>query len=177
MAFAFLSYRFREDLTTLKVLHSLVIQLVLGQKRLQPILITAYDKNYRQLNSSVDFAKGLLRLVLDGLPMTFILLDGLDEMLETEGVLLLRVMLELVNDHDNLKVLFSSRPEDDISRFLARKVSPIQVHDGNAADIEAYVDTRASSWLLDLPVSAAVASEIRVLMRKVALHAEGTLYT
>lgn len=176
LAFAFLSYRFREDLTALKVLHSIILQLVLGERHLQPILITAYDKNYRQLNSSVDFAKSLLRLILDGLPTTFILIDGLDEMLETERVLLLRVMLELVKDHNDLKVLFSSRPEDDISRFLARKVSPIRVHDGNKEDIEAYVDKRASAWLLDLPVSASVASEIRKLMGKVALHAEGNLY-
>jgi hypothetical protein len=169
----FPNYRFPQEASALKILHSLITQLILDESNLRHLLISAHYEDYRQLNSSVDFARNLLRQVLDCLSEIYVVIDGLDEMQETERVLLLKAMLALSQDNRDVKILVSSRPEDDITRLLGQKTSSIQVHDANSSDIASYVDNRALYWINELSPGPSQAKDIRNLMRRIALNAQG----
>ncbi|KAL2680381.1 hypothetical protein Neosp_007979 [[Neocosmospora] mangrovei] len=156
------------------------MQFILDNKRLQHLMISAYNNHYRQLSSSIDFMKTLLKQTLDCLSKPFIVIDGLDEMDDRERAVLLQTMLEVLNQNKELSILFSSRPEDDIARLLlAQQTLSIRVHDANHLDIEAYVDGRASSFiselseLSELSTSSAQPQMIRKLMQKVAINSQG----
>ncbi|KAK6225175.1 nacht domain protein [Colletotrichum tabaci] len=56
VASVFISYKFLQDASALKLLHSLIAQFVLDEKDLRQLLISAYNDNYRQLNSSLIFS-------------------------------------------------------------------------------------------------------------------------
>lgn len=102
------------------------------------------------------------------------LIDGLDEMTETERVILLKAILALVGDNKDVNVLVSSRSDDDIKRILGQETSSIRVHDANSLDIVSYVDRRALCWINDLSAGPSQAQDIKNLMRKIALNAQGT---
>ncbi|KAE9583427.1 hypothetical protein CGMCC3_g431 [Colletotrichum fructicola] len=117
-AAVFLSYRFSQECTALKVLHSLIVQFILDETKLRQLLIAAHNDNYRKLKSSLDFVKDLLKEILDCLPSSFIVVDGVDEIEEDERRSLLKTMLALSKETQGLGVLISSRPEDDITRLV-----------------------------------------------------------
>ncbi|KAH6888169.1 hypothetical protein B0T10DRAFT_515086 [Thelonectria olida] len=171
LAFAFLNYR--QKTSPLGVLHSLAFQIVLDNKDLQPKLVSAYDKSFRKLTSSVEFAKDLLKDLLVGSSTTYIVLDGLDEMRDSERVILVQALLDLQDQRKSLKLLIASRAEHDISRLLSGKVEPIRVHEANHYDIQTYVDRRALTLISDLGLDLEVGNEMSQLMKPVATNARG----
>lgn len=173
LAFVFLSYRSPENASALKVFHSIIFQLVLDHMHLQPILPSAHKPEMRQLKSSTRYAKELFKKLLIGLPTTYIVADGLDEVSESERALLLQLLLELTEEQDNLKLLIGSRAEDDISQRLGSQVQLIRVHENNGKDIAAYVDERAATWLKTRWTEPRLAKKIRQLMKPIATYARG----
>lgn len=177
MAFAFLSYQSRNEISTLKVLHSFIFQIATDIDQLQPMVCFAHGSKARQLSSSVEFSKVLLGDMLKTLPATYITLDGLDEIPVLHCIELVNVMLELHDTHDNLHVLFSSRAENDITRRLDCKVQPVHVHHRNSQDIQAYVEKRSMDWLSGLEVDPDDAKDIRTLMENIGKQSKGTEIT
>lgn len=173
IAFAFLTYRHRHDTSALKILHSFMYQLVLDNKCLRPVLISAYNEHYRQLNSSVPFAKDVFCKLIRHQPVTYIVVDGLDEITMLERTLLVKTLLQLQTDVTTLKVLFSSRAEDDLTRLLNAKADSVRVHDHNSPDLAHYVHQKAGEFVTEMGAGLEVASEVHRLMRIVAEKAGG----
>lgn len=174
MVFAFLDYQFRESISTLQLLHSFTWQMALDKEGLQAPLILAYKQHYRRLKSDLGFVKDLFGHFLDSIPTVFIVIDGLDEILQAERLQLLRTILEILQAKSNVKVLISSRPEDDISNLISEEAKPIRVHDCNSHDIEGYVNSRASSLVSDARlVEPGLAQEISNQMKAIAARSEG----
>lgn len=173
IVFAFLTYRHRHEISALKILHSFMYQLVLENKSLRPVLTSAHDEHYRQLNSSVSFAKDIFCKLIRYHPVTYIVVDGLDEISMSERIVLVKTVLEIQSEVTNLKVLFSSRAEDDLTRLLGAKANSLRVHDNNEDDLAKYVQERAGEFVEEMSAEPVVASEVHRLMKIVAEKAEG----
>lgn len=172
--FAFLKYQSRESISTLQLLHSFIWQMALDNEHLQSPLVSAHKREYRRLNSDLNFVKEMFCQLLDLMPTVFIVIDGLDEILQSERLQLLRTMSELLQMKSNMKLLISSRPEDDISKIILKEAQPIRVHDCNKHDIQAYVNRRASSLVSDASFAEPdFAQEISNLMEPIAAKSEG----
>ena len=176
VAFMFFSHQTNHDNYTLTTLHSFLFQLILSNKALRPVLLHAYENDYRKLTSSSEFVEGLLDNILKKSPPTYFVLDGLDEVAETERPLLLRSLSKL-QKFQNLKLLISSRAEHDIALFLGSDCERLQVHESNSQDIADYVDHRTNTWLSGLDMDHGSACEVRRLTKKIAPKSNGGLYT
>lgn len=174
MVFAFLKYQSRENISTLQLLHSFIWQMALDNEQLQGLLISAHKREYRRLNSDLDFVKEVFCQFLDLMPTVFIVIDGLDEILQRERLQFLRTISEILQMKSNAKLLISSRPEDDMSRMISKESQPLRVHDCNKHDIKAYVIRRASSLVSDASFAEPeIAQEISNLMEPIAAKSEG----
>ncbi|KAL9046215.1 MAG: hypothetical protein Q9214_000890, partial [Letrouitia sp. 1 TL-2023] len=150
-----------------------MFQLMIDDKSLRPLLSYNYENNYRKLTSSPDFIKGLLRDILANSPVTFFVLDGLDEIAVTERAILLTALLDLKSQCQNLKLLVSSRAEHDISLLLNSKSDIFDVHHCNSQDIENYVDVRTNAWLSGLDLDRELMVEVRQLTKYIAPKSQG----
>lgn len=174
MVFAFLDYQARESISTLQLLHSFIWQMILDHEKLQPPLILAHKQEYRRLVSDLGYVKDLFGRFLDSVPIMFIVIDGLDEILQEERRQILRIVLEVLQVKTNVKVLISSRPKNDISNIISKESQPLRVHDCNNHDIEAYVNSRAASLVSDDSVSeSGLVQEISKWMKGIGAKAEG----
>lgn len=174
MVFAFLDYHFRESVSTLQLLHSFIWQMTLDDEKLQAPLISAHKQEYRRLNSDLGFVKDLFGLFLDSVPIMFIVIDGLDEIPQVERGQILRILLEILQMRTNVRVLISSRPEDDILNIVSKEAQTLRVHDCNHLDVKAYVRSRAASLVSDASIAeSGLAPEISNLMEKIGAKAEG----
>jgi len=170
--FAFLSYRSSQTISTLKLLHSFIFQFVYENPGLRPILCQAVEAKYRQVGSSVEYNKELLKNLVEE-QSVFIIIDGLDEIAELERGYLLKTLLQLLNDCPNLKLLISSRGDHDILKLLKPHAEVVRVHIENSHDIDEYVKRRIDSWLSTLVLDTHIISEIRRLLRLIATKAKG----
>ena len=144
--FAFLSYR-DPHITTVKIFQSFIFQLLLENPDLQPILSHEFQSNFRKLSSDTTHVRGLLTKLLQIAGFTCVIVDGLDEIEETERQFLLRTLLEVHRDCEDMKLLISSRAEDDITRLLQNEIEPVRVDKKNVEDIRTYVQQRTDEWL------------------------------
>lgn len=150
-----------------------MIQLAIDNKTLQPMVNQAYRDNSRELLNSKGFATNIIKQMIEMLPTTYFIVDGLDEIVEVERTLLLETMLKLHEKHGNLKLLISSRPERDTVMTLTPKVEPIRVEDRNGQDIQAYVKKRADSWLSRLTLEPRDRADIERQMASIEKFAKG----
>ena len=174
VAFVFFSHQSCHENYTLTTLHSLLFQLIINNKALRPVLLDAYENNYRKLTSSSGFVEDLLENILKESPTTYFVVDGVDEVAEMERVLLLKSLMNL-QKFQNLKLLISSRAEYDITLYLGSQCGRLQVHESNSQDIAHYVDHRTNSWLSGLDIDLELASELRRLTKKIGPNSEGEL--
>lgn len=104
---------------------------------------------------------------------TYIVVDGVDEIDEHERRDLLCTLLELYKDCENLKLLISSRREDDISRILRAEAQSVHIDRKNAGEIQTYLTQRCDTWLSEHDFDLETASEIKRLLRPISFKAEG----
>lgn len=173
LAFAFLTYRHRYELSALGNLHSFMYQLALDNKSLRPVLTTAHDEHYRKLNSSISFAKDVLCKLVGHQKATYFVVDGLDEIATSERTLLVKTLLQMQVEVTSLKVLFSSRAEDDLTRLLDGKADLVRVHDHNTTDLTRYMDQKANELVSGMAASPEIVSEVHQIMKIVAMKADG----
>ena len=148
----------------------------MDNKALRPVLLYAYENNYRKLTSSSVFVEELLENILKESPPTYFVVDGVDEVAEMERSFLLKSLMKLQKSQ-KLKLLISSRAEYDITLFLKSECERLQVHESNSKDIADYVDHRTNTWLPGLDLDHGSASEVRRLTKNIAPKSNGGLYT
>jgi hypothetical protein len=170
--FAFLSYR-DPHITTVKIFQSFIFQLLLENPDLQPILSHEFQSNFRKLSSDTTYVRGLLIKLLQIAGFTYVIVDGLDEIEEIERRFLLRALLEVHRDCEDMKLLVSSRAEDDITRLLQNEIEPVRVDKKNAEDVRTYVQQRTDEWLASSGFDVETSTETRRLLVPLASKANG----
>lgn len=167
--FVFLSHE-HQDTSAMSVLHSLILQLARKDPKLMDMVrYTDRDVLEFDLSSAVKLFTNLVQ----GAGPVRIIIDGLDEIEETERVVLLRQMLTLSNDCDEARVLIASRPEADITSLLEKPSKSIRVDAQNTPSIHAFVMSRFDNWLQGHSLSPEDETEIRGLMGGLAGQAKG----
>lgn len=161
--FAFLTYK-DPDISLVKIYHSFIFQLLLENPHLQPVLSAEYRGNQRRILSDTGHVRGLLLDLLQAVDVTYIVLDGLDEINQIERQFVLKELLEINRDSANTKLLLSSRIEPDIVRLLPMNVENERVDDKNIDDIQGYVQIRTEEWLTSSPFDIETSGEIRKLL-------------
>ncbi|KAI1378425.1 hypothetical protein F4677DRAFT_394594 [Hypoxylon crocopeplum] len=176
VAFAFLRHDTTAQNHPIRVLQSLIFQLLLEDESLQPVLHEQYTTNYRKLTGSVEFLQSILSNLVDNSGSVYIIVDGLDEVRSEESTILVKSLLGAVETTPHLKTLFSSRYERSISNMLKGKASAIRVHLHNAADIACYVEAETKSWLDNLrkrTKDQSAVSELELSIRKIVERSQG----
>lgn len=87
-----------------------------------------------------------------------------------------RILLQQLQELDECteaRILFSSRPEDDIAKFLDTTAASIIVNHNNSASIQIYVNQRIQSWLDNVDFVAQARKKIRQLLSPLAANANG----
>ena len=125
--FVFLSFQQRESTNRVAVLHSLMFQLLYQHHQLRPALQKAFDSEFRELQSFADYNQQLLTDLLQCIGVTYIVLDGLDEISEKERPTLLNGFLQMSYQCPELKVMISSREESDISDLLRTRALSLRI--------------------------------------------------
>ncbi|KAI9146903.1 Vegetative incompatibility protein [Paramyrothecium foliicola] len=101
------------------------------------------------------------------------LCHGVDEMDELERGILLGRLDEFANDCEDLRILISSRAEDDISKILEQKARTLRIHNVNAPGIQTYVNTRSQHWIDNQTDDDHVRSELLRLVLPLSVRANG----
>ena len=115
----------------------------------------------------------LLTTLLSTAGPVFIIVDGLDEIDETERVRLLYHLLELSNSCDEAKILISSRMEDDIHTILHDRAVEIRIDSRNAGSIQAFISRRVQEWFLSRDFVPEARAEIKELLAPLSSKANG----
>ncbi len=173
--FVFLSFQHPESTSRVAVLHSLIFQLLYQHHHLRPALQKAFDCDNRDLQSFGDYNQQLLTDLLQCVGVTYIVLDGLDEISEKERHILLKGFLQMSNQCPELKVMVSSREETDISGLLRSRALSLRIGLRNSEDIELYFNAKADDWLDSLEIDDATYSSLKALLQGVPEKAEGTI--
>lgn len=171
--FVFLSFQHRESTNRVAVLHSLIFQLLYQHHHLRPALQKAFDYDNRDLQSFANYNQQLLTDLLQCIGVTYIVLDGLDEIPEKERQVLLKGFLQMSNQCPELTIMVSSREEIDISGLLRSRALSLRIGLRNSEDIELYFNTKAEEWLDTLPIDDATYSSLKSLLQGVPERAEG----
>jgi hypothetical protein len=174
--FAFLKHKNEAHNCALKILHSLIFQVLIDNQALRPVMHEAYISNYRQITSSLDFTIELFSNLIKDSGPTFIIIDGMDEIHEIERRLLLKALIGLSQTHKDVKLLVSSRGERDISSLLGNDVPSVRVDHRNKEDIEIYIQKEIDIWLPELQSLGAddqTCSEVKALSQSIVEKAKG----
>ncbi|TAQ90071.1 hypothetical protein B7494_g1584 [Chlorociboria aeruginascens] len=170
--FAFLSFKFSSSTTALSIIHSLIFQLTSDDDNLQAILCQSIAKDLRRdLKRAVE----LLATLLSTAGLTFIVIDGLDEIDEIERARLLQCLLDLSDSCNEAKILVSSRIEADIRAILCDKAVEIRIDTQNAGSIQAFVSRRVQEWFLSRDFIPEARTEIMELLAPLSSKAKAPL--
>ncbi|KAJ2997236.1 hypothetical protein NUW58_g707 [Xylaria curta] len=167
--FVFVSHLQPTYATARSILQSLVFQLACQSKDAQEILV---NSGARDVSSHAKDVSRLLKALLIESGPIFIIIDGLDEMELEERKILLQQLVDM-DSCPETRVLFSSRPEDDIACILGTKAMSIYVDKRNSRSIEAYVRQRAQNWIENGNFDQQAQKEIQCLLSPIAARAEG----
>lgn len=142
---AFASHDKVSSQTALAVLQSLVFQAAEDDADFRTLLLASSERELYGKTSSV--AKLMISFVRATGPVN-IMIDGLDEMEETERQILLEKLKLISQESEQVQILISSRAEHDISMSLSDpKCKTIRVHERNWRSIQAYVASRTRKWI------------------------------
>ncbi|KAF5578807.1 NACHT domain protein [Fusarium subglutinans] len=154
--FAFISHRMKNSQSALAILHSLVFKAAEDDQSFQAHLL---DSKERELQGNTSHVLELLKTFLTTARRTHIIIDGLDEMDEYERQILLKRFDELSKDCSDLRLMISSRAEDDIATALQDRATAIRVDHRNSGSIQTYIDQRWERWLANQGFGIAVRKE------------------
>ncbi|KAF5659325.1 NACHT domain-containing protein [Fusarium denticulatum] len=168
--FAFISHGMKSSQSALSILHSLVFQAAEDDQSFQAHLL---DSKERELQGNTSFVLELLKTFLTTAGRTHIIIDGLDEMDEYERQILLKRFDELSKDCSDLRLMISSRAEDDIATTLKDKATAIRVDHRNSGSIQTYIDQRWERWLANQGFATAVRRELFQSVAPILAKANG----
>lgn len=165
----FVSHVYKSSTTAKSILQSLLFQLASETKDAKSLLVKS---NERDLSGSTEHLSDLLKTLLDGTGPAYIIVDGLDEMDPAERGILLQKLSEL-SSYPEVRILVSSRPEDDIADLLQTKAVSIRVDKKNSISIHSYVTKRTTGWLQRGRFDQKTQRQIRNLLAPLASNACG----
>jgi hypothetical protein len=102
-----------------------------------------------------------------------IVIDGLDEIEESERIRFLPEILRVSENCKESRILISSRDEDDIHAFLGTKSTDIRVDTHNANSLQTYVSSRCTKWIRSRNFTPQEKVEIVGLLNPIAAKAQG----
>lgn len=126
--------------------------------------------------SSLEFSVELFAALVKEAGYIFIVIDGVDEMAELERRLLLQALTGQLKACKGLKLLVSSRREQDIALALGNDVPSARVDHKNIGDIENYIEKQTDDWLPELRSYGAddsMCSEAKLLLKSISSKAKG----
>lgn len=162
-------------MTTAKILQSLIFQLALENPDLHQVLCGEVQGNYRSVSSNSTYLQALLIKMLQMSDPTYIIIDGVDEIDESEKSFLLRAMLQVQKQCDEVKLLISSRGEYNIIRLMRNEAVCIYLHSKNFTDIECFVQGRVVDWLRRSEFNEDTAEVIQKLLAPLASKSQGRI--
>jgi Cdc6-like AAA superfamily ATPase len=168
--FAFATHANHNSVSAFSILQSLMFQAAEDDKDFQTVLVESQE---RELGGNTGYVVGLLKTFLGTSGTTYIIIDGLDEMEECERQILLHRLTEISNECKDLRLLISSRSEDDISRRLEEKATTIRVDDRNSGSIQIYVDRRCQDWMASRHFNPATKKELLQFISPLSAKANG----
>ncbi len=170
--FAYLSHSHSSSTSALSILHSLLFQLLADDDDLQ----TSFCQSARtNLKNDTGVAAELLKALLNCAGNVYIIIDGVDEIPETERGRLLRQFLDLSTACLEAHILISSRPERDIADRLDPTFGKIRVDKCNSGSIQTFVTTRKSQWFQERGFFEDQKQDIEALLAPLASNARGWL--
>lgn len=166
-----MSHIHQTSTTTRSILQSLLFQLAFDVKDAQSVLV---ESNERELLGSTRYVLELLKTLLDTPTVgpTYIILDGLDEMEAVERGILLQQLTDL-ESCPAVKILISSRLEDDIASILDAKATKIRVDKRNSGSIQSYVNQRTQDWIRTADFGQEIRKQVERLLAPVTENANG----
>jgi Cdc6-like AAA superfamily ATPase len=171
--FAFVSHLNKASLTALSVMQSLIFQAADDDDDFQSLLVESKE---RELQGNIGHAAELLNIFLKtATGPTYTIIDGLDEMDECERQIFLQRLDELSKECGNLRLLISSRAEDDISRALNQKIKSVRVNDRNYGSIQNYIDHRSREWMARHQFDSNTKLEMINLLSPLSINARGKI--
>lgn len=150
----------------------MIFQLASDDDNLEAVLCQSSREN---LKSNISVATDLLVKLLNCAGPVYIVIDGVDEIDEIERGRLIKQLLDLSKNCDDIKILVSSRPEADITAIMNSKAITIHVDDRNAGSIQAFVTRHIHKWFLDRDFLPEAQAEIKGLLAPLASNSEGIL--
>jgi hypothetical protein len=169
--YAFLSYT-QSEATAISILHSLMFQLAANDDDLQSVV---GQSSREELRGNIDSATRLLTKLLACAGPAYIVIDGVDELEEVERGRLLQQLDALSGNSEDVKILFSSRPEADITRILAEKTAVIRIDQRNAGSIQAFLTWNTQRWYRERGFLPEAQSEIGGLLAPLAAKSKGNV--
>lgn len=169
--FAFISHS-DQGTTARTILQSLLFQVAGGDQDATAVLVRSGEQEIR---GNVTQISKLLKAVFlqgqRGKPI-YMIVDGLDEMDAVERRILLTQLTDLLDTCPEVKMLVSSRPEDDIVGIL-KKATGIRVDKENSGSIQAYVEQRLGTWMDESGFDQHIRENIRTLCASIPYRANG----
>ncbi|KAI1770676.1 hypothetical protein F4818DRAFT_432308 [Hypoxylon cercidicola] len=174
--FAFLSYK-QGLQSPLPVLQSLLFQLASQEKNLRSVLcdtIMSGPKDLkRDLKGDTEFTLGTLSKLLKCAGRTFVTIDGLDEVSEATQQALIRLLLGVMTECKETRLLIVSRQGHVLKRSLQDISDVIDINQRNTRCIQSYVNHRATEWLELSGFDREARAEILQLLYPLAATAKG----
>lgn len=172
--FAFATHPNSSSTSALSILQSLLFQAAEDEKDFQTLIVESQE---RELRGNTGHIVGLLKKFLVASGFTYIIIDGLDEMEECERQILLCRLKELSQECKDMRLLISSRPEDDISKRLQAEATMIRVDERNSGSIQIYVDRRCQDWMYSRSFDPVTKRELLQFISPLSAKAKGKLHS
>lgn len=169
--YIFASYEQGNKTTAKSILQSLIFQAAHTNEMLQTLLV---DMDERELTKGMKATVVLLKRIVQSFGPFYIVIDGLDEVDESERSMVLELLLDVSQSCKDVRLLISARPEYDIESKLKKPAKEILVHHRNSGSIQLYVNQRTPEILATFSADKAAKAEIESLLIHLTPTAKGT---
>lgn len=173
IAYAFLR---DNDSNFAEVMRTLVAQLLHHSNQLLRYLDEKRESNPYPPSSQGELQE-ILDLMLGDIGITYLFIDGLDEIDIKQRKMVLDTICFLLPKAENLRVFLSSRYEVDISNSLegiASHIRRVDIGTKNQPDIDTYVTDEGIAVFKKFCLDDAMRQEIQNILDRVRRKAEGT---
>lgn len=169
-SFAFISYKDKRIAAAISIVHSLIFRLVSGNGDLETVVCESCNEECKQ---SLKGAGDLLVAVLRCAGPTYLIVDGVDEMEETERGRLLAELLRILKLSPETRLFISSRAEADLLSILRNDATVITIEQKNFQCIRRYIRQWAQDWVVEREFWPAEQTEIKLGLEQLALKSQG----
>ncbi|KAI1291593.1 NACHT domain protein [Xylaria venustula] len=169
-AFVFLSYKNKESLSAISVVHSLVFHLASGHDDLQTVICQSCSDECKK---TLEGATRLLLAVLACTGPAYLIIDGLDEIGEIERCRLITELVQVSKSSPETRIFISSRPEADLVSKLCKSASVLQIDNKNHQCIQTFVRKWTKSWFVEREFWPEEQTEIQQGLESLASKSKG----